>query len=87
MCGQADGLQPRTLEVLKTMGLADPILQDGCYLWEMMIWKPSKDGTIERFSIIDNKIHPARYQRAITISQGIIAVSYTHLTLPTTPYV
>ncbi|KAF3900343.1 Phenol hydroxylase, C-terminal dimerization [Trichophyton interdigitale] len=72
MCGQADGLQPRTLEVLKTMGLADPLLQDGCYLWEMMIWKPSKDGTIERFSVIDNKIGPARYQRAITISQGII---------------
>ncbi|KAM5458387.1 putative phenol 2-monooxygenase (NADPH) [Microsporum audouinii] len=72
MCGQADGLQPRTLEVLKTMGLADPILQDGCKLWEMMVWKPSKDQSIERFSIMDNKTGPARYQRAITISQGII---------------
>ncbi|EFR01231.1 phenol 2-monooxygenase [Nannizzia gypsea CBS 118893] len=72
MCGQADGLQPRTLEVLKTMGLAGPMLQDGCYLWEMMVWKPSKDQNIERFSIIDTRIGPARYPQAITISQGII---------------
>ncbi|KAF3479502.1 FAD binding domain-containing protein [Arthroderma uncinatum] len=71
-CGQADGLQPRTLEVLKTMGLVDTILQDGCQLWEMAIWKPSQDQFIERFSITENITGPARYQRAVTISQGII---------------
>lgn len=33
--GQADGLQPRTLETLKTLGLADEILSEGCQMWQV----------------------------------------------------
>lgn len=32
--GQADGLQPRTLETLKSLGLADEILTEGCQMWQ-----------------------------------------------------
>ena len=33
--GQADGLQPRTLETLKSLGLADEILTEGCLMWQV----------------------------------------------------
>lgn len=32
---QADGLQPRTLETLKTLGLADEILSQGNQMWQV----------------------------------------------------
>lgn len=35
--GQADGLQPRTLETLKSLGLADEILHEGCQMWQVTI--------------------------------------------------
>lgn len=35
--GQADGLQPRTLETLKSLGLADEILTEGCQMWQVRI--------------------------------------------------
>jgi len=34
--GQADGLQPRTLETLKSLGLADEILTEGCQMWQVI---------------------------------------------------
>jgi hypothetical protein len=34
--GQADGLQPRTLETLKSLGLADEILSEGCQMWQVL---------------------------------------------------
>lgn len=34
--GQADGLQPRTLETLKSLGLADEILTEGCQMWQVL---------------------------------------------------
>lgn len=33
--GQADGIQPRTLETLKSLGLADEILCEGCQMWQV----------------------------------------------------
>lgn len=33
--GQADGLQPRTLETLKSLSLADEILTEGCQMWQV----------------------------------------------------
>lgn len=38
--GQADGLQPRTLETLKSLGLADEILTEGCQLWQVYYLLP-----------------------------------------------
>ncbi|KAL4927568.1 putative phenol monooxygenase [Aspergillus undulatus] len=73
--GQADGLQPRTLEVLKSLGLADEILNDGCHMEEVAFWNPTgkKDGDmIERTSIVPDVSVPARFQHEVTIHQGRI---------------
>ncbi|KAL4917710.1 FAD binding domain-containing protein [Aspergillus aurantiobrunneus] len=73
--GQADGLQPRTLEVLKSLGVSDEILNDGCHMEEVAFWNPTgkKDGdVIERTSIVPDVSVPARFQHEVTIHQGRI---------------
>ncbi|KAJ5358167.1 hypothetical protein N7541_005325 [Penicillium brevicompactum] len=72
--GQADGLQPRTLETLKSLGLADEILSEGCQMWQVAFWNPSEDKekVIERTSIIPDVSVPARYPHEVTIHQGRI---------------
>ncbi|CAG8016720.1 unnamed protein product [Penicillium salamii] len=72
--GQADGLQPRTLETLKSLGLADEILTEGCQMWQVAFWNPSEDKEkiIERTSIIPDVAAPSRYPHEVTIHQGRI---------------
>lgn len=41
--GQADGLQPRTLEVLQTLDLAHEILTDSCHMREVAFWNPKSN--------------------------------------------
>lgn len=77
--GQADGLQPRTLEVLKSLGsgVAEEILTEGCQMWEVAFWNPKKDRHgrnrgIERTAYVPDVAVPARYPHEITIHQGRI---------------
>ncbi|KAJ5919149.1 hypothetical protein N7466_010092 [Penicillium verhagenii] len=72
--GQADGLQPRTLETLKSLGLADEILTEGCQMWQVAFWNPSadKEKIIERTSIVSDVAVPARFPHEVTIHQGRI---------------
>ncbi|EAW08800.1 putative phenol monooxygenase [Aspergillus clavatus NRRL 1] len=72
--GQADGLQPRTLEVLKSLGISDEIINDGCHMEEVAFWNPSddKEKVIERTSIVPDVAVPARFQHEVTIHQGRI---------------
>ena len=72
--GQADGLQPRTLEVLKSLGLAEEILTEGCQMWEVGFWNPKKSfkGIIERTSIVPDVAVLARFPHEVTIHQGRI---------------
>ncbi|KAI5280709.1 hypothetical protein KEM54_003558, partial [Ascosphaera aggregata] len=70
--GQADGLQPRTLEVLKSLGLVDEIIGEGCHIWEVGFWNPSPKGGIERTSIVPDVAVKARYTHEATIHQGRI---------------
>ncbi|KAL4772700.1 FAD binding domain-containing protein [Aspergillus nidulans var. acristatus] len=73
--GQADGLQPRTLEVLKSLGVADEILNDGCHMEEVAFWNPTgktEGDVIERTSIVPDVSVPARFQHEVTIHQGRI---------------
>ncbi|KAF9072092.1 FAD binding domain-containing protein [Rhodocollybia butyracea] len=42
--GQADGIQPRTLEVFKSYGLSDRLLREGTQLHVAAFYNPSKDG-------------------------------------------
>ncbi|KAE8154661.1 FAD binding domain protein [Aspergillus avenaceus] len=75
--GQADGLQPRTLEVFKMLGLADEILSDGCKMYEVAFWNPTLDPdaiaqgrVIERTSINPDISVPTRFPFEVTLHQG-----------------
>lgn len=72
--GQADGIQPRTLEVFKSLGLVDELIADGCHMEEVAFWNPSsnKEEIIERTSIVPDVSIPARYNFEVTIHQGRI---------------
>lgn len=78
--GQADGLQPRTLEVFKSLGIADEILGEGCHMSEVAFWNPKEvtSGTngvqseITRTSLEPDVTVAARYKHEVTIHQGRI---------------
>lgn len=71
VAGQADGLQPRTLEVFKALGIADEILNEACQMWEVAFWNPCLEG-ISRTNIVPNIGVPARYAQEFTVHQGRI---------------
>ncbi|RAH86128.1 FAD/NAD(P)-binding domain-containing protein [Aspergillus japonicus CBS 114.51] len=69
--GHADGLQPQTLEVLRSLGLAGSLLDDGRHLSKFAIWEPSAiDGTIQRSSLARTTTPSSRYPHVVTIHQG-----------------
>jgi phenol 2-monooxygenase (NADPH) len=76
--GQADGLQPRTLEVLESLGLGDEILAEGCQLWEVAFWNAAEGGQgpgtggIERTGYAADVVVRARFPHEVTIHQGRI---------------
>ena len=70
--GQADGLQPRTLEVLKSLGVASEILSEGCHMTEVAFWNPDEKGGIERTNFAPDVTVAARYRHEVTIHQGRI---------------
>ncbi|KAF8535615.1 FAD binding domain-containing protein [Trichophaea hybrida] len=71
--GQADGLQPRTLEVLQSLDLAHEVLSQGCQMHEVGFWNPSQDGDgIVRTAFVPDVSVPARYPHEVTIHQGRI---------------
>lgn len=76
--GQADGLQPRTLEVLKSLDVADEILNHGCHMSEVAFWNPKSStpagarAGIERTSFAPDVVVASRYKHEVTIHQGRI---------------
>ncbi|CAI7645357.1 unnamed protein product [Penicillium pancosmium] len=72
--GQADGIQPRTLEVFKTLGISDEIENEACHMWQFAFWNPSPDKKriIERTAVMPEVIPPARFKYEATIHQGRI---------------
>ncbi|KAJ6105113.1 hypothetical protein N7523_010187 [Penicillium sp. IBT 18751x] len=72
--GQADGIQPRTLEVFKTLGISDEIENEACQMWQFAFWNPSADQNkiIERTSVVPEVIPPARFRYEATLHQGRI---------------
>ncbi|KAK9444772.1 Monooxygenase, FAD-binding protein [Metarhizium brunneum] len=82
--GQADGLQPRTLEVLQSLGIADEIISEGCHMEEVAFWNPVESAAqgngsgvqvargIERTSFVPDVSVPARFPFEVTIHQGRI---------------
>lgn len=72
--GQADGIQPRTLEVFKTLGISDEIENEACHMWQFAFWNPSSDEKkiIERTAVVPDIMAPARFAYEATIHQGRI---------------
>jgi 2-polyprenyl-6-methoxyphenol hydroxylase-like FAD-dependent oxidoreductase len=72
--GRADGIQPRSLEILKNLGLKRKIMaHDPAKVYEVAFWDPSKDGIIRTGtwpscpSFLD-----ARYPYTALLHQGLI---------------
>ncbi|KIM90285.1 hypothetical protein PILCRDRAFT_812015 [Piloderma croceum F 1598] len=71
--GHADGIQPRTIEVLQSYGLADRLLRDACQLHMVAFWNPGPNGGIERTDKTrDVSVPTARYPFEATLHQGEI---------------
>ncbi|KAF7794984.1 hypothetical protein EIP86_006127 [Pleurotus ostreatoroseus] len=75
VAGQADGIQPRTLEVLQSYGLAERLLQEGAQLHTVALWGIGPGGGIvrkERAVNITTASTRARYPFETTMHQGHI---------------
>ncbi|KXN90667.1 Phenol 2-monooxygenase [Leucoagaricus sp. SymC.cos] len=71
--GQADGIQPRTVEVLQSYGLADRLLKEGTQLHMAAFYNPGPDGGIELTERVPDTTAPtARYPFEVTLHQGAI---------------
>ncbi|KAI8996404.1 FAD binding domain-containing protein [Trametes punicea] len=46
--GQADGIQPRTLEILQSYGLGDQLHREGAHVWRIVNYSPGPDGVLRR---------------------------------------
>ncbi|KAI0832097.1 FAD binding domain-containing protein [Trametes gibbosa] len=71
--GQADGIQPRTIEVLQSYGLAERLLREGNQMHMAAFYNPSPSGGIERTNRAADVTAPtARWPFEITLHQGAI---------------
>ncbi|KAI2465735.1 putative phenol 2-monooxygenase [Annulohypoxylon bovei var. microspora] len=69
-CGQADGLQCRSLEIFDSLGFADRAWKEANHMIEICMWNPGPDGVIRRSDRIpDTIIGLSRFQQSV-IHQG-----------------
>ncbi|PPQ64352.1 hypothetical protein CVT24_008421 [Panaeolus cyanescens] len=71
--GQADGIQPRTIEVFQSYGLADRLLKEGNQMHMAAFYNPGPDGGIQLSERApDVTASSARFPFEITLHQGAI---------------
>ncbi|KAI0135944.1 putative phenol 2-monooxygenase [Hypoxylon sp. NC0597] len=71
-CGQADGLQCRSLEIFDSLGFADRAWKETNHLIEICMWNPGPDGVIRRSDRIpDTIVGLSRFQQSV-VHQGRI---------------
>ncbi|KAI5799048.1 FAD binding domain-containing protein [Geopyxis carbonaria] len=68
--GHADGIQPRTLEVLQQLGLASEVLAQGNANHRIAFWNPKPGGGIERTAVTDDVTVPSRYKHKVLLAAG-----------------
>ncbi|PCH36421.1 hypothetical protein WOLCODRAFT_108689 [Wolfiporia cocos MD-104 SS10] len=69
--GQADGIQPRTIEVFQSYGLAERLLREGNQMHRAAFYNPGPNGGIERTGRTPDVTAPtARYPFELTLHQG-----------------
>ncbi|ETW78714.1 hypothetical protein HETIRDRAFT_459911 [Heterobasidion irregulare TC 32-1] len=71
--GQADGIQPRTIEVLQSYGLADALISQAAQLHMAAFYNPAPNGGIECTGRAPDVTAPtARFPFELTLHQGAI---------------
>ncbi|KAH8110730.1 FAD binding domain-containing protein [Phellopilus nigrolimitatus] len=71
--GQADGIQPRTIEVFQSYGLADRLLREGNQMQMAAFYNPAPSGGIMRDGRAPDVTAPtARWPFELTLHQGAI---------------
>ncbi|KAI9896356.1 hypothetical protein N3K66_008528 [Trichothecium roseum] len=71
-CGQADGLQCRSLEIFDSLGFGDRAWKEANHMIEICMWNPDADGIIRRSDRIpDTIVGLSRFQQ-IVLHQGRI---------------
>ncbi|KAI8720130.1 hypothetical protein NCS52_00457700 [Fusarium sp. LHS14.1] len=71
-CGQADGLQCRSLEIFDSLGFGDRAWKEANHMIEICMWNPGSDGIIRRSDRIpDTIVGLSRFQQ-IVLQQGRI---------------
>ncbi|ORY71420.1 phenol hydroxylase [Pseudomassariella vexata] len=71
-CGQADGLQCRSLEIFDSLGFGDRAWKEANHMLEICMWNPGSDGVICRSDRIpDTIVGLSRFQQ-IVLQQGRI---------------
>ncbi|KAK5658178.1 hypothetical protein OQA88_2151 [Cercophora sp. LCS_1] len=71
-CGQADGLQCRSLEIFDALGFGDRAWKEANHMIEICMWNPGNDGIIRRSDRIpDTIVGLSRFQQ-IVLHQGRI---------------
>lgn len=71
--GQADGIQPRTIEVLQSYGLAERLLKEGCQMHMCAFYNPDRDGVLARTGRAPDITAPtARYPFEVLLNQGAV---------------
>jgi phenol 2-monooxygenase (NADPH) len=69
-------LAAKNASSLKSLGLAEEILTEGCQMWEIAFWNPGRTSTkeegavIERASIVRDVAVPVRFPLEITFIRG-----------------
>ena len=72
--GRADGIQPRSLDLLRNMGLKRRIMEhEPAKVYEVAFWDPSKDGIVQTGTWAScPKFIDARYPFTTLLHQGLI---------------
>ncbi|KAK7056500.1 hypothetical protein VNI00_003056 [Paramarasmius palmivorus] len=71
--GQADGLQPRTIEIFQSYGLAERLLKEGNQMHQAAFYGPNSEGGIGLIERVpDVAASNARYPFEVTLHQGAI---------------
>ncbi|KAF7294370.1 hypothetical protein HMN09_01166300 [Mycena chlorophos] len=70
--GQADGIQPRTIEVFQSYGLAERLLREGNQMHGAAFYNPGPNGIELTERVPDVTAPTARYPFEITLHQGAI---------------
>ncbi|KAG2144347.1 FAD binding domain-containing protein [Suillus clintonianus] len=71
--GQADGIQPRTIEVLQSYGLAERLLKEGCQMHMCAFYNPDDGGVLARTGRAPDITAPtARYPFEVLLNQGAV---------------